>query len=226
MNPALIAFRKELYGPDKDPASFSPAKMVGTSLPWAKIPTPRMKAVVKAHAKDSDLPLEEFPLDESVELTLCYFLFSLKKEGTFEKQMAFLQRKLGNANSWMITDALPQVIQKAGMEEYQPYYGKWVNDKREYARRFAYVYALRYYQEKDISFFLDHLVYDERYYVMMAQAWMLATFAITHFEDVVHFLKDPSCPESLFRETISKMRDSYRIREDEKEFVKQIRDNR
>ena len=152
-------------------------------------------------------------------------MLSLKKEKTFEKQMGFLQGKLAKANSWIITDSLQQAIRKAPKEAFEPYYQKWVKDKREYARRFAYVFAMRYYREDDISFFLDRLVYDERYYVMMAQAWMLATFAIAHFSEVAAFLKRKGIPETLVRKTISKMQDSYRISPEHKEIVKRIRDN-
>ncbi|MFA6619940.1 MAG: DNA alkylation repair protein [Bacilli bacterium] len=221
----LRQFKDDLYGQGYDPASFRVSRMVGTSLKSASLKTPHMKEVVAFYAKDPSLPLEEIPLEETVELTLCYFLLSLKKEGTFAKQMAFLQKKLAYANSWEITDCLQQVIQKAPAKDYKPYYRKWVKDKREYARRFAYVYAMRYYKEDDVAFFLDHLVFDERYYVYMAQAWMLATLAITHFEVIRSFLLRPDIPENLRRKTISKMRDSYRISSKQKEIVKQIRDN-
>jgi len=226
MNPVLAQFKENLYGPHYDVASFQVSRMVGTSLKTARLTIPHVKDAIRRYEKNPDLPLEEFPLDESVELTLCYFMLSLKKEGTFAKQMAFLQGKLAYANSWIITDSLPQVIRKAPVKDFEPYYRKWAKDKREYARRFAYVFAMRYYRENDISFFLDHLVYDERYYVMMGEAWMLATFAITHFEDVKAFLLRNDIPESLKRKTISKIRDSYRLSSEQKEIVKQIRDNR
>lgn len=225
-NPSLSAFRSELYGPKKDPSSFVVSPMVGTSLPWAQIPIPHVKEVVKAHWDDDALPLESFLLDESVELTLCYFLLSLRKEGSFEKQMGFLQGKIRYANSWMITDALPQAIKKAPLESFHPYYSFFVRSKDVYARRFAYVFALRYYREKDLAFLLGELRYDQEYYVTMAQAWLLATLGISHFEEIVSFLQKPSCPKLLFQKSISKMRDSFRISPEHKEILKRIRDNR
>ena len=222
----LEQFKEDLYGRGYDPANFRVLTMVGTSLKSASLRSPHVKEVVASYAHDPSLPLDDFPLDETVELTLCYFLLSLKKEVTFAKQMAFLQGKLGFANSWEITDCLQQAIRKAPVKEYEPYYRKWVKDKREYARRFAYVYAMQYYREGDISFFLNHLVYDEHYYVYMAQAWLLATLAITHFEEIRAFLLKEGLPETLRRKTISKMRDSYRITPEQKEIVKQIRDKR
>ncbi len=222
---ALDRFKEELYGANYDVASFRVSTMVGTSLKTASIPIPHVKEVVKAHAKDPELDLDSFPLEESVELTLCYFLLSLIKEGTFEKQMAFLQGKLRYANSWEITDSLQQVIKKAPQKSFLPFYERFVRSAWTYEKRFAYVYAMRYYRDQDIDIFLKKLRYDDEYYVGMAQAWMLATFGITHFEMIKTFLLTPSLPLFLKRKAISKMRDSYRITSEEKEILKQIRDN-
>jgi len=223
---SLEQFKEDLYGKGYDPSSFRVSRMVGTSLKSAGLSTPHVKAVIAAHASDPLLPLERFPLDETVELTIAYFALSLKKEKSFERQMAFLDQKLQEANSWEITDGIPQVIVKAPLKAFEPYYRKWVKDPREYARRFAYVFALRYYREQDITFFLDNLVFDERYYVLMAQAWLLASLAITHFAEICSFLRRPGVPEPLVRKSISKMRDSFRITPEQKEIVKEIRDHR
>lgn len=224
METTLSAFREALYGPGYDPASFHQSTMVGTELKTASLSTPHVKAVIKAFANSPTLPLGDFPLDETVELTVCFFALSLKKEGTFEKQMQFLQRYLRFANSWMITDALPQILHRPSGEIYLPYYRKFVSSRYEYERRFAYVYALGYYRESSIEPFLEGLRYDEHYYVYMAEAWMIANFGIVHFEDVVAFLRRPGLPISLKRKAISKMRDSYRISQAQKDLLKEIRD--
>jgi 3-methyladenine DNA glycosylase AlkD len=225
MSKALDDFKEELYGAGYDPALFKTSRMVGTDLKTAGLTIPRVKKVVENHRKDSRLDLEEFPLDETVELTLCYFLLSLRKQATFEKQMAFLQGKLRYANSWMITDSLPQVIGKAPLSSFLSYFKAFSHSRFVYERRFAYVFAMRYYKEKDIALFLEGIQPDESYYVMMAEAWLIATLGITHFAEVVSYLQKDEVPLALKRKAISKMRDSFRISEKEKEILKKIRDN-
>lgn len=224
MSDLLDALRRDLYGEGYQTDSFAVTPMVGTSLPTAGIPMPKVKAVAKRYGNCSDLPLEEIPRDESVELTMLYFRISLARCSSFEEQMAFLGRRLPQANSWMITDSLPQLIKKVPSALFLPYYREWVASKEEYCKRFAYVEALTHYRE-EVTPYLRHLRKDESYYVTMAQAWMLATFAITHFEEVVAFLEKGNLPILLRRKTISKMVDSFRISEDEKKVVKKLRDN-
>jgi 3-methyladenine DNA glycosylase AlkD len=122
----------------------------------------------------------------------------------------------------MITDGLPQVIRKVPSEVYLPYYRKWVRSKEEYCKRFAYIEALSHYRE-DVAPYLSSLRPDSSYYVTMAQAWMSATFAITHFQEVVVFLERDDLPLSLKRKTISKIVDSFRISVEQKEIVKKMR---
>jgi 3-methyladenine DNA glycosylase AlkD len=221
MNP-LDSLRQDLYGEGYRLSSFKVTRMVGTSLPTASIPIPRVREVTKAYLKEPALDLNEFPLNESVELTLVYFWIGLGRCSSFEEQMAFLETHLASANSWMITDGLPQAIIKVPSPVFLPYYRHWVASKEEYCKRFAYVMALTYYRE-DVGPFIKGLRYDESYYVMMGQAWMLATFAITHFGVVVAFLKKKDIPLSLKRKTISKMVDSFRITPEQKEIVKSLR---
>ena len=220
----LQEFKTALYGEGYDPSSFKVSRMVGTSLPTAFLKMPHVHAVVKAYHQDLSLPLEEFPLHESVELTLSYFLLFLARLPTFESQMDFLSKKLPFAESWIITDTLGMVLKKSQSAEFKPRYLAFTKSKAIYERRFAYVQAMRYYREENITFFLDHLLFDEEYYVLMAEAWMLATFAITHFDEIAQFLQRKEIPLSLKRKAISKMRDSYRISPEEKEILKRIRD--
>jgi hypothetical protein len=218
----LDQLRLDLYGEGYDIASFKVSAMVGTSLPTSSQKIPHVKAVAKVYADNPDFDPKSIPLSESVELTLVYFWIVLKRCSSFGEQMSFLDQKLGYANFWMITDGLPQQIKKVPASEFLPYYRKWVASKEEYCKRFAYVEAMSHYRES-ITPFLKGLRPDKSYYVTMSQAWMLATFAIPHFQEVVAFLEKDKLPLLLKRKTISKMVDSYRISPEEKEIVKKLR---
>ena len=57
---------------------------------------------------------------------------------------------------------------------------------------------------------------------MMAEAWFLATLAISFPDEVFSFLKQIT-DTTLMRKTISKICDSYRIPEKEKDRFKSLR---
>jgi 3-methyladenine DNA glycosylase AlkD len=223
MSESYDAFRTELYGSGYDVRSFKVYKMVGSDLPAVGLATHRVKEVASKHFFDRELVLEEFSLTESLELTLCYFWLSLKRQETFQEQMDFLTKKVRYAQSWAITDSLSQFLRKGEETEFIPYFERFVRSKYLYEKRFAYVYAMKYYRESDVSFFIQGMIPDEEYYVYMGQAWLLATLAIRHFEEVRDFLSFAPMPEVLKRKTISKMVDSYRISDSQKRIVKEIR---
>ena len=63
---------------------------------------------------------------------------------------------------------------------------------------------------------------NEEYIVMMSEAWLLATIAISFPNDIYEFLCDTN-DNTLKRKTISKMVDSFRIDDETKEKFKKLR---
>jgi 3-methyladenine DNA glycosylase AlkD len=84
------------------------------------------------------------------------------------------------------------------------------------------VLGLKLYKEKDILKILSLLNANEEYMVMMAEAWLLATIAITYPEEVYDFLKETK-DVVLKRKTISKISDSFRFDEKTKNKFKNLR---
>lgn len=223
----IESFKNELYGDGYDPASFKFTKMAGPCIKTSFLKIPHVKEVAFAHVDDNELNLESFPLSESVELTMAYFFIALKRCRSLKEQYAFLDKNLVYAKSWMLTDAIPQVMKKANIADYLPFFMKWSNSKKEYTKRFAYVYLMKFISgglTKEIA--LGGINFDERYYVYMGQSWFLATYAIKDFSGVMSFLSKEETPDALVRKTLSKMMDSYRISEKEKELIKTFRAKR
>jgi predicted N-acetyltransferase YhbS/3-methyladenine DNA glycosylase AlkD len=219
----IDAYRKEMYGKDFDLSSLRESAMVGSPLKTCHLSSPKIKAIAERFSGDKALELSAFPLHESVEMTLSYFIIGLIRAKTFKAQMAFLEKNLKDAQTWIVTDSAPQYIASAPLEEYVPFFLEFIASPHEYEKRFAYVFAMRYYRKEDISVLINNLRYDDFYYIYMAQAWMLATLAITHFDEVYGFLRRKEVPLTLRRKTISKMVDSYRISSSQKAIVKRLR---
>lgn len=219
----LNKLRIDLYGLDYKVTNFKIDNMVGTSLPRAKIKKSKVKQCIKKYYKDEKLSLSDFSFSESVELTMCFFAIGLLRCKNFIEQMEFLDKNLKYGNSWMITDFCPQYIKKSTYGAYKPYFYKFSKSKEEYKRRFSYVYLMEFYKDIKVEEFKDYIFYDERYYVYMGEAWMLATFAIFDEEGVFSFLQRKEININLKRKTISKICDSYRIKEDIKEKFKGLR---
>ena len=86
----------------------------------------------------------------------------------------------------------------------------------------AFILGLKFYKNERIIDVLPYIRKNEDYMVMMAEAWLMATIAITYEDDVFNYLS--TCDDStLKRKTISKICDSFRFDEKSKERFKSLR---
>lgn len=101
-----------------------------------------------------------------------------------------------------------------------------MDSEKEYELRFAAVILMDYYLTDDyIDFSLNWLksVKSEYYYVQMAVAWALCT-AFTKYQDkVMPVLESKTLPKDVQNRTISKIRDSFRVDRNTKEYLKTLR---
>ena len=78
------------------------------------------------------------------------------------------------------------------------------------------VLGLKFYKDKNILKILDYINKEEEYMVMMAEAWLIATIAITYPNEIYEFLKKTPL-STLKLKAISKIKESYRISDEMKE---------
>ncbi|MCI1244452.1 MAG: DNA alkylation repair protein [Bacilli bacterium] len=202
------------------------ANLYGSEIRSIGVKIPYVKEVAARYAADPSLSLADFSLTDSVELTICFFIIGLRRCVSFDEKMAFLRERLPCADSWAVTDVCPQFIKPAPLGTYLPYYREFIASPYPFVRRFAYVYALSYRRDEKAASFIGGIKKESEYYVTMAEAWLLATLAIDHYGDVLAFLKSKRAYPALFRKTISKCRDSFRIPAGRKEELMALREER
>ena len=186
------------------------------------VKNPQLKQIIKDHIKDNELKPEEFELGKYLEVDYIYFGLSLKRLNNIKEQLDFLKKNIHKAKSWAITDTASTYLKKMSFTDYWNYFKSTNSDKNTYTRRMAYILGLKVYKEKEILKVLDYIKPSEEYMVMMAQAWLLATIAIIYPDEIFDFLSSKA-DITLKRKTISKMCDSFRIREEIKTKFKSLR---
>lgn len=217
------SLKDELYQ-GRGPESFRFTKMAGPNLKTSFVKIPRVKEVAIKYSRDLSLDLGDFSLNESVELTLAYFIIGLLRQESYEGQIGFLLARLSFGGSWMITDSSVQFVKKIPYADFiDTIYPLFARDPAEYARRFGYILALRYYREKNIGSLLEGIRFEDSYYVSMAESWLLATLAISHATEVLTFIQGKDVPLFVKRKTISKIQDSFRISDEDKKKAKGLR---
>ena len=205
--------KDEKYASFSKTLSNSDYQVIGVRIPI-------LKDFVKKHYQEIDI--DESKLGTYLEIDFLYFTSNLKRKNKIETQLEFIKDNIYKAKSWAITDMITSFLKKCPFELYKEYFLKMYNSKHIYERRFAYVFSLKFYKDKDILFILDYIKENEDYMVMMAEAWVLATIAITYQEEIYQKLVKIN-DMSLKRKTISKIVESYRITDEYKARVKELR---
>ena len=194
---------------DKKYADFS-QKLTNSDYVVIGVRVPILRKLVKAHYHDETLPLNDFELGKYLEVDFSYFAIGLLRCKTAAEQLTFLRKNLCYAKSWMITDMITSFLRSVSFEDFWSYFLDTHTDEHVYTRRFAYVFALKFYREQRILNVLPYIKSNEDYMVSMGQAWLLATIAICYPKVVYDFLSN-SADINLKKKTISKIKDSYRI---------------
>ena len=186
------------------------------------VKNPLLRSLVKEHAKDKELKLNDFKLGQYLEVDFIYFGLGLCRCKDVNEQLDFLDKNISKAKSWAITDCISTYIKKIKFEQFWKFFIKNQDSKYTYSRRMAFILALKFYKDKEILKTLDYIKPDEEYMVMMAEAWLLATIAICYPNEIFDYLSKTN-DLILKRKTISKICDSYRFDEVAKERFKSLR---
>ena len=186
------------------------------------VKNPELRKIIKEHKDDPELKTEEFELGRYLEIDFIYFGLSLCRIKTVEEQLDFLRKNVKNAKSWAITDCMSTYIKKTTYEQFKCFFLDMHKSKDTYARRMAYILALKQYKDSRIVEILNLIQLNEEYIVMMAEAWLLSVIALTKEDEVFNYLR--KCDDlKLKRKAISKINESFRFTSESKERFKSLR---
>ena len=188
------------------------------------VKNPIIKKLVKECVNDKELNIYDFKLGIYLEIDLFYFCLALARLKTSEEQLDFLLDNIKYAKSWVITDCLSSFLKNITYEQFYNFFIKTYSSNYTFEKRMAYVLALKQCKNKEIFNILSLIRHNEEYMVMMAEAWLLSTIAITYEDEVYFYLKECS-DVVLKRKTISKICDSYRFNDESKNRFKELRKN-
>lgn len=186
------------------------------------VKNPILRNLIKEHYKDADLRLDDFEHSKYLEVDFIYFGVGLKRCKTIEEQLEFLDKNIKYAQSWAITDTINHSLEKCPFDFFWKFFLTHYNSDHIYTRRFSYILGLKFYRDEKILQIFNYLNEFDEYMVMMAEAWLLQTIATVYPEKVFDLLKTLK-DEKLKLKTISKISDSFRFADEQKEHFKSLR---
>lgn len=161
------------------------------------------------------------------EIMLQGMLIGLEKEDlkTIQKHIETFVPKIDN---WAICDVFCAglKITKKYKKEMWKFIQKYLKSNKEFEIRFAVVMILDFYIEEDYiekDFKIFDTISSEAYYVQMAVAWAISLCLIKFYDKTIQYLETATLDHFTYNKALQKARESYRITEEQKEFLKKMK---
>jgi len=137
-----------------------------------------------------------------------------------------LDRFLPFVDNWAVCDVLSPNVLKNNREETLRKVDLWSRSECAYTVRFAISVLMQYFLDKEFNDkYLEMVanIHSEEYYVKMVIAWFFATALAKQWDYAVIYLENNRLDVWVHNKTIQKARESLRILEDKKGYLKGLK---
>lgn len=190
---------------------------------------PVLRKYAKELAKNYEIKelLKQIDNEYYEEIMLQGMLIGLEKEDlkTIQKHIEIFVPKIDN---WAICDVFCAglKITKKYKKEMWEFLQKYLKSNKEFEIRFAVVMILDFYIEEDYiekDFKIFDTISSQAYYVQMAVAWAISLCLIKFYDKTIQYLETATLDYFTYNKALQKARESYRITEEQKEFLKKMK---
>lgn len=192
------------------------------------ITIPEKTSLLKEIKKQS-IDLSSWKNNPSHVLSSFYFLSLFQIAKSFAEQKKLILSNKRYFKNWYDVDELTKYLIYDNFPKMFSFAERLLKEKNLFLRRMAYVIFIFNHNidENNVDILIKtiHDNPDSEYYVAMAQAWLLATLAIKYFSKVYQFLLTGNISKDLLSKTKGKIRDSFRIDEENKLLIKNLKRN-
>ena len=206
---------------DKKYKEFHSSLVLNSKYQMIGIRVPIMRDIAKKIAKNN---IEEFlkyaKNDYYEEVMIQGLVIShIKDEKLFNKHFKEFIKKIDN---WAICDSFCSSIKIVRKNE-EKYFNEAIKlalDKKEFTSRVGIIIILNHFISlKNLNNIFDTLnkIQSDKFYINMAEAWLLCEMYIKFPEMTKKFIKNNNLNKFTQNKAISKIHDSYRVTKEEKE---------
>lgn len=168
-------------------------------------------------------------LDDTYEEIMLQALVLGYARGNIEDIISYVEAFLPKIDNWSICDSFCSSLKQA--QQYQEEFWELIMkhfspETNEFVLRFSIVMMMDYYLNDryidKVLYAYDYIRHDG-YYVKMAVAWGLATAYVRYPGKTMALMEDNNIDDDTYNKAISKMLESFRISDDDKEILKSMR---
>lgn len=145
---------------------------------------------------------------------------------SYDDTIKALNEFLPFVDNWATCDIMSIKIFKKHLDILPKQLDLWLDSTHTYTIRFAIKMYMSYYLDE--HFELKHMqkiaeIRSNEYYVNMMLAWYFATALAKQYDSAVKFLENKELSKWVHNKTIQKAIESYRITNEQKEYLKTLR---
>lgn len=210
------AFHSSLV-PDTDSNSF-----IGIRMPF-------MRKLAKEISKGNAREFLDISKSEYYEQRIISAIVTgLIKTNDYDDFISLVNAFMPKINNWAVCDCFCAGLKevKKYEKEFFEYLSIYLNSNNEWYIRFAFVMMLNYYLESE---YIDEVlkrcdsVNSDKYYILMAQAWMLATAYAKQKEATHRYFLNNNLNDAAFNKAIQKCIESLRVSDEDKKFLRTLK---
>ena len=187
---------------------------------------PEIRKLAKKLVKNNEYEdfLKELPHKYYDENLLHGAIISENKD--FENCIELLNSFLPFVDNWAVCDTISPKIFKKHKKELIEKIKEWSQSDKTYTCRFGVEMLMTHFLDKDFKKeYLEIVanIHSEEYYVKMVVAWFFATALAKQWDYAVIYLENNKLDVWMHNKTIQKARESLRILEDKKGYLKGLK---
>lgn len=187
---------------------------------------PDIRRIAKEYAKDpeSEEFLASLPHGYYDENILHGSLISMKKD--YDECICLVDAFLPYVDNWAVCDTMSPKVFAKHRPELIIKIREWIKSGMTYTCRFGIEMLMSHFLDEYFRPEYNRLpaeVRSEEYYVNMMIAWYYATALAKQWDDTVKILEDGSLGDWVQNKTIRKARESFRITDEQKEYLKTLK---
>lgn len=178
-----------------------------------------IRRYVKEHADVS--AMRKYVLSEQ-QFHRIYFYVNLRQIADVNDRMAFINDNL-LFSDWWHTDELIGFVSDLNFEKALTYAKEYVLSEDPFIRRWGYVMFISSLGQGHTKELLPLMTNHDHYYVQMAEAWLIAEFAVYEPDAVYAWMTENNLSYKINGKAVQKICDSYRISVKWKDQFKRLR---
>ena len=197
--------------------------IINTNMKVLAILSKDIKSIIKEIGKGNFISFLDLEIDDSYEsLLISGGLLSKIKD--FDIYKEYLLRYSKKIDNWALCDTYCNSIKivKKYEEKYFKEALKMSLNKDEFISRIGLIMILSHFINKknlDKIFNTLNKINSNKYYINMAEAWLLCELFIKYKEETLKYFETHNLNKFTINKTISKIHDSYRVSYEDKEYI-------